>query len=133
METLPYESLSCRYCGRTLTKEEEGEWHQAWETGACPSCGRVYDPDLEAQVEQLAQDPWVVQRARKRQLSSVSLGLLLIVAVFVLHHFEIAPRQLLSLIIPGVVMIVYGALYSPRKQARTELAQQQAKQDLRER
>lgn len=129
METLPYESLSCRYCGRTLTKEESGEWHQVWETGACPSCGRVYDPDLEARVERLAQDPGVVQRARRHQLSSAGLGLLLVVAVFVLRYFEIAPRQLVSLIVLGVVMAIYGAFHSPRKQARTELTQQQPKRE----
>jgi NAD-dependent SIR2 family protein deacetylase len=124
METLSYQSLSCKYCGRTLTKEEEGEWYGAWETGACPSCGRVYDPDLEARVERLAQDPEVIRRTRRLQLYSVGGGLLLIAAVFLLHHSGIAPRQLLSLIIPGVVLAIYGAFYSPRKQARTELTQE---------
>jgi len=125
MKTLSYQSLSCKYCGRTLTKEEEGEWYGAWETGACPTCGRVYDPDLEARVEQLAQDPGVIQRTRRLQLYSVGAGLLLIVAVFLLRYFGLGPRELLSLIIPGVVMAVYGAFYSTRKQARAELTRRQ--------
>lgn len=124
METLPYQSLSCGYCGRTLTREEEGEWYGAWETGACPSCGRVYDPDLEARVERLAQDSEVIRRTRRLQLYSVGGGLLLIAAVFLLRHFGMAPRQLLSLIIPGVVLAIYGVSYSARKQARTELTKE---------
>ena len=116
--------LSCRYCGRTLTQEEEGLWEQAWETGACPTCGRVYDESLERQVDLLAQDPSVVARARKKRLSMVGGGLLLIAAAVLLTLVAgVAVRHSGALVIPAVPLIGYGLLYSARKQARTELTQ----------
>lgn len=117
-------SLSCRYCGRTLTEEEAGLWEQVSEAGACPTCGRVYDESLERQIDLLAQDPSVVERARKKRLSMVGSGLLLVVAAFLLIFFAgVRVRHAGSLVIPAVPLIAYGMLYTARKQARTELTQ----------
>lgn len=116
------ESLSCRFCGRTLT-EAEAEWHQAWETGTCPSCGRYYDPSLETRVEIMSQDPSVVHRARNKRASMVAGGLVLISLTFLLHHLGVKPSHLAGLIVTGVVLAIAGAFYSTRHQARTELTE----------
>lgn len=114
--------MFCRFCGRTLT-ENEGEWHQAWETGTCPSCGRYYDPALETQVDVLSQDPGVAHRARNKRVSMIAGGLLMIVVVFLLHHLGMKPSHLAILIVTGVVFVITGAFHSARMQARTELTE----------
>jgi hypothetical protein len=116
-------TLWCQYCGKTLTEREEGEWQQAWETGSCPSCGRIYDPALETQVELLTQDPAVLQRARHQRAKAILTGILMIAAAFVLHRFGVPPIGVVPLIVTGVSILVYGTLHSARKQARTELTQ----------
>ncbi len=125
-------TLSCRYCGRTLTKEEEGAWHQALETGTCPSCGRYYDPGLEPRVERMAQDPGVLQRARLKRAKMILTGLLCIVAVFLCHHFGVRPSALVPLIVLGAIFVVYGAVHTARKQARTEVMERTHGQQARD-
>jgi hypothetical protein len=120
--SLAMKSMFCRFCGRTLT-ENESEWHQAWGTGTCPSCGRYYNPSLETQVEVLSQDPGIIHRARNKRISTIAGGLLLIALTFLLHHLGVKPSHLATLIITGVVLAISGAFYSARHQARTELTE----------
>ena len=91
------------------------------ETGACPSCGRLYNPDLETRVERLAQEPGVIRRARRIRFSLVAVGLGLVALVFVLHRFGMRPSELVFLIVTGATFAVGGAFYTPQKQARAEL------------
>jgi fatty acid desaturase len=100
-------------------------WFQAWETGTCPSCGRYYDPSLEPQVELMAQDAGVVQRARDKRSSAVALGLLLIGLTVLLYRvFGVALSHLFPLLVTGLVIAIVGAFHTARKQARTELTEE---------
>ncbi len=48
-------------------------------------------------------------------------GLLMIALVFVLHHLGVQPSHLATFIVTGAVLAITSAFHTARKQARTEL------------